>query len=441
MDTDKNHSATASEAFKASKASLQKVLIITYYWPPSGGAGVQRWLKFSKYLPGLGWEPVILTVDPQYASYPAIDITLEKEIPAGLTVFRTKATDWFRIYGKSKVPSAGFAKNGSSSLKGKISRFIRGNFFIPDPRRGWNKFAFRKACEIIERENIKFIITTSPPHSTQLIGLRLKKRYKNVKWIVDLRDPWTGIYYYEKFYPSLPARMLDTHYERSVLKKADAVITVGNSLKSAFAEITRNIEDKISVITNGYDESDFSGLKHINPSRLTITYVGTISDSYPVDGLLEALLKLKQDNIDFLLKITGEIPGTLRSRIESELPGSCLEITSYMEHSLALSSIINSSVVVLIIPDHKSNKGILTGKLFEYLASGVPVLCLGPADGDAAEIIKKARCGASFSYDDSEGIAGFLRKMPSNDFYPDKEFIKEFTRKRLAEKINPLLTP
>jgi hypothetical protein len=136
---------------------MKKVLIIAYYWPPSGGAGVQRWLKFSKYLPQYGWQPVILTVDPEYASYPALDISLEKEIAEGIEIFRTRATDWFRIYSndKSKVPSAGFARNMDNSFGGKISRFIRGNFFIPDPRRGWNRFAFRKASEIIKKEDIE----------------------------------------------------------------------------------------------------------------------------------------------------------------------------------------------------------------------------------------------------------------------------------------------
>src|SRR5512133_158000 len=147
---------------------MNKVLIITYYWPPSGGAGVQRWLKFAKYLPENGWEPVILTVDPEYAAYPAIDNQLGKDLPESVQVHKTPATDWFRIYSsdKSRIPSAGFATGSDNKLKGKISRFIRGNLFIPDPRRGWNRYAFEKACELIEKEKITTIVTTSPPHST-----------------------------------------------------------------------------------------------------------------------------------------------------------------------------------------------------------------------------------------------------------------------------------
>jgi glycosyltransferase involved in cell wall biosynthesis len=418
---------------------MNRVLIITYYWPPSGGAGVQRWLKFSKYLPQFGWEPVILTVDPRFASYPAIDHSLEMEIPSELNVHKTKATDWFRIYGKSRVPSAGFAKNSDNTFRGKVSRFIRGNFFIPDPRRGWNKFAFREACEIIEKENICHIITTSPPHSTQLIGLKLKKKFPSIKWIADLRDPWTDIYYYGKFYPSLLSRKQDKHYERSVLNKSDEIITVGQTLKNSFLLAGKIHENKITVITNGFDESDYSQVTPSHPDIFTITYVGTISESYPIEGLISALRDLHEKKSDFIIRFTGELSSNIKSLITDSIPASCVEFTPYLEHRQAIRSIMDSSVVVLIIPDHKSNKGILTGKLFEYLASGVPVLCLGPIDGDAAEVISRAKAGATFGYNDIEGISGFLSSIPGSILTPDKEYIKEFSRADLTRSIIPLL--
>jgi glycosyltransferase involved in cell wall biosynthesis len=418
---------------------MNKVLIVTYYWPPSGGAGVQRWLKFSKYLPQFGWEPVILTVDPEFASYPAIDHSLEHEIPDGIKVYRTKATDWFRIYGKSKIPSAGFAKNSDDTIRGKISRFIRGNFFIPDPRRGWNKFSFRQACEIIEAENIRFVITTSPPHSTQLIGLKLKKKFPEIKWIADLRDPWTDIYYYSKFYPTLLSRKLDKRYEKSVLKKSDEIITVGKSLKKSFAFADRISENKITVITNGFDESDYEGVKPDRPDKLIITYVGTISESYPVDGLIAALKDLYNKKIEFTIRITGDLSQNIRNLLTSTIPESFVDFTPYLDHTLAVQSIMSSSVVVLIIPDHKSNKGIVTGKLFEYLTSGVPILCLGPADGDAAEIISLAKAGITLGYNDIRGISAFLENVSGNIFHPDTNYIKEFSRINLTRRILPLL--
>ena len=270
---------------------MNKVLIVTYYWPPGAGAGVQRWLKFAKYLPQHNREPVILTVDPGYAAYPFTDHSLENEIIPDLKVYKTPASDYFKVYtsDRSRIPSAGFATGADDTLRAKLSRFIRGNIFIPDPRRGWNRFAFRKACEIIENEKIDHIITTSPPHSTQLIGLRLKKKYPAIRWIADLRDPWTDIYYYDKFYPTWISRKIDTCYEKQVLQNADKIITVGRSLKELFASKIPGAEQRIEVIHNGYDDEDFTGLTSVNPELFTVSYIGTLSDLYPVKGLLDAL--------------------------------------------------------------------------------------------------------------------------------------------------------
>ncbi|HOU97007.1 MAG TPA: glycosyl transferase family 1, partial [Bacteroidales bacterium] len=210
---------------------MNSVLIITYYWPPGAGAGVQRWLKFSKYLPDFGWEPLILTVDPQYAQYPATDESLLKDVSEKSKVFKTPAVNYFRLASKdkSRIPSAGFANQDKKGPVQWLMRFIRGNFFIPDPRKGWNRFAFKKACEIINNENVERIITSGPPHSTHLVGLKLKKKFPDILWIADFRDPWTDIYYYKEFYHTFPARLLDRHYEKTVLTNADKIITVGET--------------------------------------------------------------------------------------------------------------------------------------------------------------------------------------------------------------------
>jgi glycosyltransferase involved in cell wall biosynthesis len=367
---------------------MNKVLIVTYYWPPSGGAGVQRWLKFAKYLPEFGWEPIILTVDPKYAAYPVIDFSLKDELPSDLVVHTTPATDWFSIYkkDKSKIPAAGFANNVDNTLKGKLLRFTRGNLFIPDPRKGWNKYAFKKASELIETEGIKHIITTSPPHSTQLTGLKIKKKYPEIKWIADLRDPWTDIYYYKQFYPTFLSKLIDANYEKQVLKNADKIITVGASLKDTFSLKVKGIENKIEVITNGYDEDDFKGIESVNPPKLTITYVGTLSDIYPVYGLVIALKKLKQEGKDFVLRFVGSVSGKTRQLILSDIPDSSVEFLPYVIHSEAVKYMMTSTLLLLIIPSHHSNKSIITGKLFEYLGTGKPILCLGPEDQGIQQI-------------------------------------------------------
>ena len=399
---------------------MNKVLIVTYYWPPGSGAGVQRWLKFAKYLPALGWEPVILTVDPEYAAYPAIDLSLSKEISSSLTVHRTRATDWFRFYNKdkSKIPSAGFATNDNKSLAGKIIRFIRGNFFIPDPRKGWNKFAIKEACRLIDQGEIKHIITTSPPHSSQLIGLELKKRYPSITWLADLRDPWTDIYYYDSFYHTAPAKKIDKKFEQEVLLTADKIITVGKSLKNSFCEKVPGIEGKIEVITNGYDEDDFSVITPSKPELFTISYIGTLSDSYPVDSFVNAIENLARKGYKIRLRFVGAVSSGKRDLIVSKAGNIITEFIPYVNHEAAIRYMMESSLLLLIIPDHKSNKSIITGKLFEYLASAIPILCIGPKDGDAADIIGRTSHGRCAESNDPEGITNIIDEYYSSDAEP-----------------------
>ena len=390
-----------------------KVLIITYYWPPSGGAGVQRWLKFSKYLPLYGWQPVILTVDPEYAAYPVTDNSLLKNLSSELEIHLTRATDYFAIYKKDKtrIPAAGFAYNIDNTLKGRILRFIRGNFFLPDPRRGWNKYAFKKACELIESGNITHVITTSPPHSTQLIGLKIKKKYPGINWIADLRDPWTDIYYYNLFYPTFISKLIDSAYEKKVLNKADKIVTVGSSLKALFSSKLCGAENKITVITNGFDDDDFAGLDSSSPEIFTISYTGTLSDTYPVTVFLDALDFIREEGYNYRLKFIGTVTPKQKDLILSRSGAAPVEFISYVDHPTAIKYMLETSVLLLIIPVHKSNRSIITGKIFEYIASGKPIVCVGPPDGDAAEILKETGHGRMFSYSDSKGIKEYMTTL------------------------------
>jgi len=417
------------------------VLIITYYWPPSGGAGVQRWLKFSKYLPEFGWDPIILTVDQTYAAYPVTDNSLTDDLPSSVKVFSTPATNYFNIYkkDKSRIPSAGFANNVDNTFKGKFFRFVRGNFFIPDPRRGWNKYAFKKACELIEKEGIRHVITTSPPHSTQLIGLKIKKRYPALMWIADLRDPWTDIYYYKQFYPTIVSKAIDLRFEKSVLQRADRIITVGESLKKLFSTKASGVERKTEVITNGYDESDFTDVPKIIPERFTITYVGTLSDSYPIEGLIAALKTFQAEGKDFILRYVGTVSEKTKKMLVNEIPDNCLDFLPYVTHSEAIKYMSCSSLLLLIIPLHQSNKSIITGKIFEYLASGKPVLCLGPADGDAAILIKTCCAGKTFSYYDTVNISEFVKDTEKHPGVSDIKAIQNYSRINLGKRISEVL--
>jgi glycosyltransferase involved in cell wall biosynthesis len=421
---------------------MNKVLIITYYWPPSGGAGVQRWLRFSKYLPQFEWEPFILTVDPAYAAYPVTDDSLLSGLPSSVKIYKTPATDYFSIYkkNKSKIPSAGFANSAESTLLGTLMRFVRGNFFIPDPRRGWNKYAFKKACDIIESEGISHVITTSPPHSTQLIGLKLRKKYPEIKWIADLRDPWTDIYYYSQFYHTFIAREIDKGYEKKVLREADCIITVGKSLKSHYSKKIPGIDNKLEVITNGYDEDDFEGNVSGETTKFTISYIGTLSDSYPIESFLDALNTQDVKDRNYILKFVGTVSPKQKELILSKIEKSSVEFIPYVDHNMAISYMHNSDLLLLIIPDHQSNKSIITGKLFEYIASGKPIICLGPVDGDAGDIITSNKCGSIFGYNDLKGISDYIkesflnRESGINNITPN-DLIQNFSGKTLTAKL------
>ncbi len=422
---------------------MKKVLIITYYWPPSGGAGVQRWLKFAKYLPEYGWQPVILTVDPRYASYPQRDESLAAEIHPDCLVYHTKSFELYNLYklisGKKEVPYGGFANESKEGLLQKISKFLRGNFLLPDPRKGWNKYALKKAIELIHEFNIETVVTTSPPHSTQLIGLKLKQKLK-LRWIADLRDPWTDIYYYNQFKHTALARKIDLKYERQVVENADLLITVSEDVKRIFAEKSAlPVAAKTVVIPNGFDEEDFSISNIPAETQKIMTYTGTISESYDVDCLMEALSRLDQKlKAQLLIRFVGKVPQSVVQKFRSS--GVELELVGYVNHPKSIEYLLRSDLLLLVIPKVANNRGILTGKFFEYLASRKPILAIGPTDGDLAKIIQETNCGKLFDYSDTEEM---LRFVSENLDHPgqisDQESAGSYSRRMLTKKIAGIL--
>lgn len=421
---------------------MKKVLIITYYWPPSGGAGVQRWLKFAKYLPEFGWQPIILTVDPEYASYPQRDESLSKEVGSDCLVYTTKSFELYNLYklvsGKKEVPYGGFANESKEGLLQKFSKFLRGNFLLPDPRKGWNKYALKKAAELIREFNIETMVTTSPPHSTQLIGLKLKQKF-NIRWIADLRDPWTDIYYYNQFKHTALALRIDKNYERKVVENADLLITVSEDVKRIFAEKSElPIAEKTVVIPNGFDEDDFRIANIPTETRKIITYTGTISEAYDVDCLLEALCLLSEDSkSQLLVRFVGKVPHSVETKFRSA--GLEIELVGYVDHAKSIEYLFRSDLLLLVIPKVKNNRGILTGKFFEYLASQKPILAIGPTDGDLAKIIQETQCGNLFDYEDSKGMLRFIQEtLETPEITVGLEKANQYSRKELTRKITKL---
>lgn len=420
----------------------KKILIITYYWPPCGGAGVQRWLKFTKYLPDYGWEPIVLTVDPEYAQYPAIDQSLENDIHPSLKIYKTKALNYFMVgkAGRSGGKPAVSANFDNNSVKNRIARFIRGNFFIPDPRKGWDRYAIRRAAEVIRKEEIKYLVTTSPPHSSQLIGLKMKKLFPDITWICDLRDPWTDIYYYRKFYGTWPARMYDRMLEKKVLRHADKIITVGKSLAELYSLKLGGVKEKLTVITNGYDEEDFIDISsRKDTGKTTITYVGSLTEQYPVSGFLKALFQLYPEGKLKNLKVRfiGNISRGIRLLLNSSPLASAIELIPYADHRQAIEYMVDSTILLMIIPDYRNNDTIITGKLYEYLRSQRIILCIGPPGGDAAGIINEMKSGYTINDSDIDSIKSFIHKYSkASSLLTD---CSKYSHRNLAKNLSEIL--
>ena len=411
---------------------MKKVLVITYYWPPSGGAGVQRWVKFIKYFKNQNIDPYIISVDPDFASYPVIDKSLINDIPENTNVYLTKTNEPYSIYKKinnNQTPYAGFANEGRPNFLQKIARFVRGNFFIPDSRKGWNDFAYKKAVKVLEKENIDTVITTSPPHSTQLIGLKLKETL-NIKWIADLRDPWTDIYYYKSMLHTKWAKRKDLNYEKAVIEKSDKIVVVSDSIKQLLINKSNLIqESKIHVIPNGFDEEDFSVSSTNKNNKFLLSYVGTITKDYPLDSIKKSIT-----NLNINLEFTGKADHPTK-----HLLNEIAVFNNHVKHKESINLLLASDMLLLVIPKIANNKGILTGKLFEYLGARKPILCIGPTDGDAAIIIKECKAGKTFDYSDENGIYEFIETCMSNEFIFENKNYLNYSRRNLTKTLSKIL--
>ncbi|MCH1418327.1 MAG: hypothetical protein L7U68_07255 [Flavobacteriaceae bacterium] len=289
------------------KAEQKKLLIISYYWPPSGGSGVQRWMYFAKYLKSLGWKPYIITVDENVAAYPVVDKSLLKEV-VSIPTIRTQTREPLRWYSRINTASetAGIPQGAiqTKSLFGKFAAFIRGNFFIPDARKGWRPYALKAAEDLIQKEGIQRVVTTGPPHSTHWVGAQLKNKF-GLKWIVDLRDPWVTLFYNKQLYRTFWAVNRDRRQEKAVLKNADAVLTtVGGNFHEYLKKIAPHQE--YYVIPNGYDQDLIKSVSTDQLSEFHVVYTGLLTENQNYQTLVQVLKQL-QSSHSICLSLAGQI--------------------------------------------------------------------------------------------------------------------------------------
>ena len=427
---------------------MKRVLIITYYWPPSGGSGVQRWLKMSKYLPENGWQPVIYTADG--AEYPVEDLSLEKDVAPETEIIRRPIIEPYSFYKKflgmkkEEKIKAGFINEGKekSNWKENISIWLRGNLFIPDARCWWIRPSVRFLKKYLQENPVDAIISTGPPHSMHLIAKELHRKF-NIPWVADFRDPWTDIDYFSEL--KLTKRGLRKHHklQYQVLTEANKVVTVGWDWAKGFE--SHGAKD-VTVITNGYD-FDIEELKKKSDlsQNFTMSHVGIIGATRNATKLWEVLGELiKDENLsDFsnLLKIRliGQVDNSVLLSIKENDLENHVEKIPYIPHEKVIAEQCSSQVLLLFVTNSPKVKGMLPGKVFEYMASGRPIFAIGATDGDTAIILDKTKSGFVVDYEDKDGmkkaILDLFEKYKENQLVTvNNESIEKYSRRALAKE-------
>ena len=428
---------------------MKKVLIITYYWPPTGGAGVQRWLKFSKYFRQFGWEPVIYT--PSNPDFPINDETLLKDIPNDLTVLKTQITEPYDIYRKimrkkkTETVNQGFLSEGKeNTLMQSAMIWVRGNFFIPDARKFWIKPSISYLSDYIIKNKIDAIISTGPPHSMHLIAMGLKRKF-NLPWIADFRDPWTQIDFYSQLKLSSFADNKHKKLEHQVLTQADKVVTISPSCGKDLEKLGNR---KVDVITNGFDTDDFkfdSELKLLD--GFLFHHIGALNkdrNPYTLWKVLGDLCKEMSDfKKDLIIKFTGKTDAIAFESLKQNDILDNAQKTDYLTHSEVVKLMVQSPVLLLALNNTPNNAGVLSGKLFEYLAAKRPIFGIGLPDADAAAILKSTKAGTMVHFNDYEGtkkaVVELYQKYKTNQLFIYSSSIDNYSRENCAKDYSELL--
>ena len=426
---------------------MKKVLIITYYWPPAGGSGVQRWVKFAKYLRDFGWDPVIFTVES--TDYPIIDNSIGLDLPDGIEVIKSKIVEPYQLYnffsGKKKGQKidANFLSEGKKlNWKDKIAVWIRGNIFIPDAKFLWIGPSVRYLLNYLKENHINAVISTGPPHSCHLIAQKFCKK-TNIPWIVDYRDPWTQIDYFDELMLTSWAKKRHIKLEKKVLDDCSHIITVGNSMAD---DIRKQTDTKVTVITNGYDEAD-RNINIINPrsDKFVLSYLGVMNVSRDPEVLWQTLKNLKFTQNEIYNKIEINLIGqvedtTIKNIVQFGLEEK-VKLFGYLAHKDAIVYQNSSDALLLVINKTKNNKTILTGKIFEYIASGKPIICIGPKNGDAAAILSSLDNTYIIDYQNTEEMEKAIISLINNRLTTPifSNNVEQYSRKTLTSKLADVL--
>ena len=423
---------------------MKRVLVIAYYWPPSGGSGVQRWVKFCKYLPAEGWQPVVFA--PEGADYPSLDPSLEAEVPPEAEVMRGSIREPYAAYRKltgAKSTQVTEISSGKKTWKQKLSLWIRANVFVPDPRVGWVKPSVKTLQAYLKEHPVDVMVTTGPPQSVHLIGQRLH-RATGIPWIADFRDPWTRMYYL-KYLPMTARtwRRLKAQ-EHSVLDACSTVLACTPLMQEEFQAQTAT---PVACITNGYDEEDFAGPAPEADGFFNLTHTGLFAaDGNPLTlwkvlGEMAACEPAFQEK--FRLRLAGKVDReVLEALAENGLRDNVVALGS-CDHATAVQEQRAATVLLLPLRNDPQYRPILPGKLFEYLAARRPVLGIGQPDGAMARVLTDTRAGVTVDWNDEAALRTFLadkwRQFRDGGVPATTGAIEAYTRRATTEKLAQLL--
>ncbi len=436
---------------------MKRVLIITYYWPPSGGSGVQRWVKFAKYLPKEGWQPVIYT--PENPELTTIDKTLAAEIPPEAEVVKTHIFEPYGIYRKlmgkgsstdlKALTSAGSDGNevnpvngGKKSWKQKLSLYIRGNFFIPDPRIMWVRPSVKFLKSYLKKHPVDAIVSTGPPQSMHLIGLELSKA-TGLPWLADFRDPWTKIFYFKHLELTHRSEAKHQALEKKVVDGATRVIAVSPMVKKDFEAITST---PVELITNGFDEEDFNDPFEAD-EYFNITHTGLFASDGDPEILWKVLAAKCQEDKEFQkllrIRLVGKTDQEIVNSIETAGIGPNLVNLGYQSHEVAVREQRNASVLILPLRKEPEYEAVLPGKLFEYLASRRPILGIGQTDGAMAQVVRNTGSGIVYDWNEEQKIRRWVdfswEEFKNHELLDNATDISMYSRRRLTKRLVSLL--
>lgn len=420
----------------------KRVLIITYYWPPSAGSGVQRWVKFAKYLPEFGWEPVVFT--PENPDFELRDNSLLKEIHPQTEVLKFPIWEPYGIFRKLKGEKLGdpavVLEKKEKSILDQLGISFRANLLVPDPRVFWVRPSVKFLKDLVDQGQFQAVITTGPPHSMHLIGRNLKRK-TGIPWLADFRDPWSQWEFLDALPMMKAVRNIHKNLEMTILKEANTVTTISPTFQEDFEFLAQK---KIHLLTNGYDPTDipdnWSDIVPV-PGQVEIVYSGVIDSIRNPIPFLEAMQAVFEDSknpvkLRFVGKVSEQVQ---RFLAQDEWRKTHVILEGYVTHAEVFGFYQKAQLLLLILTETKNAKGNIPGKLFEYMATGRPILALGDPNGDAAKILKKANAGQVFAHLDGEGIRNFLRDFTAKTYFPVSESVAQYSRINLTKQLALLL--